>query len=130
MRCAVRACTAHTHVTKASLKGGIVWPGITSHIIGQVLLSLGHHVRGDNIICVRVLIWDEFGIAAKEAIQVCLGTSTMAYRPSPGDGGRPRARRRVKLVGLGCCCRTLATVLSQAVESLQVVCVCVCVYAS
>ena len=63
MRCAVRACTAHTHVTKASLKGGIVWPGITSHIIGQVLLSLGHHVRGDNIICVRVLIWDEFGIA-------------------------------------------------------------------
>jgi hypothetical protein len=104
MRCAVRACTAHT--------------------LAAILRYVAIGCTGPCFVDVHVM-------GPKEAaIQVSLGTSTMANRRSPGDGGRPRARRRVKLGGLGCCCRTLATVLSQAVESLQVVCVCVCVYAS
>ena len=102
MRCAVRACTAHT--------------------LAAILRYVAIGCTGPCFVDVHVM-------GPKEAaIQVSLGTSTMANRRSPGDGGRPRARRRVKLGGLGCCCRTLATVLSQVVESLQVVCVCVCVY--
>ena len=104
MRCAVRACTAHT--------------------LAAILRYVAIGCTGPCFVDVHVM-------GPKEAaIQVSLGTSTMANRRSPGDGGRPRARRRVKLGGLGCCCRTLATVLSQAVEALQVVCVrayvCVC----
>ena len=101
MRCAVRACTAHT--------------------LAAILRYVAIGCTGPCFVDVHIM-------GPKEAaIQVSLGTSTMANRRSPGDGGRPRARRRVKLGGLGCCCRTLATVLSQAVESLQVVCVCMCV---
>ena len=104
MRCAVRACTAHT--------------------LAAILRYVAIGCTGPCFVDVHVM-------GPKEAtIQVSLGTSTMANRRSPGVGGWPRARRRVKLDCLGCCFHTLATVLSQAVEALQVVCVrvyvCVC----
>ena len=152
----------HTHspATKAYLKAGlhgVAWHIIrASHIIGQVLLSLGHHLRGDsdNIIRVCVLIWHKFSIAVQGTTRVIdprtrhgIDPAILSYyalrrvrRGVPQGRGYAREGQVVSIlhyVANGCICLCcFADHVMGPKEAIQVVlcklcvCVCMCVYAS